>query len=1095
MDTDKLLHYVQPAGTYFLARDMVKEGIIETIYLDHLHRLICNKSKLEKNKLEKLVGRKIELEVPNWNVRRIELKLGDAEKILGYLKEEYKSSPSDFFERYGSKNGAIFLCRDLKKEGLDLKIKKFHSLIGDSDVISTLLDISDKRFSTNWNPKVIFLNDDESNIILTHLKKRYEQNPDKFFEVYGSDIGTVILSNELYCSGYNMNPAAVSSINRDGRSLNDLLEIDDIRFKREWNPKNIQIPLKNIEALIHFLKEKYTENNESFFTNYGNELGALNISRDLMEEKDIMINPSNIFTITGKGKNLTMLLNVQDKRFEKWNQRKIDRVDLVDAASNLFKEAYEKNKDEFFHKYGKAEGAYNIAKELRKSGGYTKRINLHNLSQIMGKPSLVKGLMGVSDNRFDIEWKPRQLHMHLDTLEKMLDLLSQEYKDDPDSFFSIYGSATGCYTLAKKLREKDITIHLMRIGTIINKGDVLSRMLDIEDIRFNSLWKPKELTWSLSNLETVLNFLKSKYEENSNQFFERYGTEGGQLNLTRDLEALLKKQIGCLNTITGDGIHLSELLNIKDPRFETAWKPTVIINSGCDNMELILDFLKDRYKEDSEDFFRRYGRPSGLIEIARDIYKAKGVDLQLEPLKTLTQNGKKLATYMNLRDKRFEEAWHQKLLRGKFSEVETTLEHLAQKYFENPDDFLDDYGCVTGILKLATNMEALGEGVKNPAYLSHLINSRILEEQLGIKNDRLNTQFNPKLLLTNMEDTKTVLNRLKRQYQNNSDWFFEVYGSHLGKMILAKEVEMYNEVSYTHIGNIMGNKFLEEFLGVEDKRFKVNWFTKLDKHQLRELAIKGIAYLAKEKRLPEKSTVVDDELKEYITFRQIMRGLKSRGGAEGYYDTAMAINRDAMLYFVELFAPQHLASVTSFIDSDILEDKKTLRKLTSEPIPILKKEEQEYKPEILSSVYAPPMEGQISREDENLSPFEEFSFKTGKLLYSFDPTIRLEAKALLIQLGRQHYLYNYINRKKMDVAEVANKLFDITVSRYDPYLLMQKGKSKVLSFYSSLSSHAKWVMPQLNLSKKEARKYVSIETGGLDSGRLYEGTSPLKGFF
>ncbi len=1087
---------------------MIKKGAIEKIYLGNLHRLVSN-----KDKLEKLIERKIGAEVPKRDIKDIDLKFSDAEKILGCLKESYTSSPDNFFKRYGSKNGSIYLARDLKEEGLDLKIKKLHSLIGDRNMISTLLGISDKRFATDWSPKVIHLNDDESNIILSHLKKRYEQNPDKFFEVYGSDMGTIVLSNELHRSGHHMNPTAISPIISDGRSLSDLLGINDIRFRREWKPKHITITLENIEALIHFLKRRYTEDHESFFTSYSNELGALNISRDLMNEKDIIIDPSKILTITGKGKNLATLLNVQDQRFEKWKQREMGGIDLVDTVSNLLKESYKKDKDEFFHKYGKAEGTYNIARELRNSG-YTKRIDLLQLSQTVSKPSLVEDLIGVSDNRFNTEWKPRHLNMYLDTLEKVLDFLSQEYREDPDKFFSIYGSATGSYTLAKKMREKGITVHLMRLGTIVNKGDVLSRMLGIEDFRFNSKWKPKELTLNLSNLETVLNFLKSKYEGDSNQFFERYGAEEGQLTLTRDLEALLKRQISYLNTVISDGGHLSELLNIRDPRFDTAWNPRVIINSGYDNTELILDFLKDKYKEDSEDFFRRYGGSSGLIEIARDIYKAKGVDLQLEPLKTLTHNGKRLAAYMNIEDKRFGEAWHQEGLRGKFSEVETTLEYIAEKYSEDPDDFLSSYGGVTGSLNLATSIEALGKGVKSPAHLSRLINPKILEEQLGIKDDRLNTQFNPRFLSTNTKDTKRVLDHLKRQYQSNSDWFFEVYGSHLGKMILSKEVGKYNDSSYTHIGYFMNGDFLEKFLGVEDERFKVNWFTKLNDPKLRELAIRGVEYLAKGKRLPEKSAVVDDELKEYLTFRRtVTRGLKSRGGVEGGYDVAMAINRDAMLYFVKLFAPKHLDSVVSFVDSGILEDKKTLRELISEPVPVLKsgvarsirgrpkreqvklKEEQEYRLESLPSDYIPQREGQISIEDENLPASEEFSFKAGKLLYSFDINVRLEAKALLMQLGKQHYLYKYTRRKERDVAEVANKLFEIATSRYDPYVLMQKGENRVLPFYSLLSSYTKWVMPQVYYLRKEASKYISIETGGPNSGRLHEHTTPLKGFF
>ena len=61
----------------------------------------------------------------------------------------------------------------------------------------------------------------------------------------------------------------ISSFIRDGRSIEDMLGVEDNRFKTEWSPSNIQITLENIESICNVLNKKYHEDCEGFFDRYG----------------------------------------------------------------------------------------------------------------------------------------------------------------------------------------------------------------------------------------------------------------------------------------------------------------------------------------------------------------------------------------------------------------------------------------------------------------------------------------------------------------------------------------------------------------------------------------------------------------------------------------------------------------------------------------------------------------------------------------------------------------------------------------------------------------------------------------------------------
>ncbi|MEK7485089.1 MAG: hypothetical protein AABZ60_12245, partial [Planctomycetota bacterium] len=631
---------------------------------------------------------------------------------------------------------------------------------------------------------------DEARQIIGHLKRRYEQDPNSFFEVYGSILGSVILAKELQQNhGIDLSPASISSIVGDGRALEESLGIADVRFKREWRPKNIDSTLENLDLVLGFLREKYLENDREFFTKYGSSMGALTLSKDLKKERNLDIGPDRLHTFVGKGSLLSTLLNVQDERFEAWDQQKIAGGTLIDIATELLKETYAKSNDEVFCAYGSPEGMYYFASDLKEQKKFGKRINLHDLSVVFGKPSRVQQITGLSDSRFEAEWQPRDMNIHLDTLESVIDFLADEYHFSPRHFFERYGSKAGTYRLAKDLKKKGIDVHLQRLGTVVNDPEAIQRLIlgQEEDPLFKTQWKPRSFTIPLDEIEIILQFLREKYNQNSDDFFSRYGSNDGQLILGRDIEANLKRRVTYLQSITGNGGVLSDLLEIDDPRFSSEWNTKVLMNLTHDRLELLLDFLGNKYRENSRDFFETYGRQSGLIDIARDFYAEKGFEVRLDALCTIAANGPRFASYLNIEDAKFETSWEPKWFRGKLTDLEKTLEYLRKKINENVEEFVQTYGTRQGLIELAAEIES-SKGITSDIHtLSVLMNPVLLREQLGVNYEILHDRDTSMPDLS-VKTTRKIIGFLKERYAENSDHFFRSYGSRVGRLILAKEL-------------------------------------------------------------------------------------------------------------------------------------------------------------------------------------------------------------------------------------------------------------------------------------------------------------------
>ena len=111
-----------------------------------------------------------------------------------------------------------------------------------------ILSILIRGVNPTFGSLVLYVvNDEVANIVLAHLKERYEQNPDKFFDVYGTEIGGIVLAKELQKSyGVTLNLQKIGTLIGDGRSLEVLLGVEDARFRRVWKPRNAQLTLQQV---------------------------------------------------------------------------------------------------------------------------------------------------------------------------------------------------------------------------------------------------------------------------------------------------------------------------------------------------------------------------------------------------------------------------------------------------------------------------------------------------------------------------------------------------------------------------------------------------------------------------------------------------------------------------------------------------------------------------------------------------------------------------------------------------------------------------------------------------------------------------------
>ncbi len=968
--------------------------------------------------------------------------LSQLETILDFLRQQYKNDPDEFFKKYGSRTGLYILGKELKKEkNIDIRLAAVSSVTGDRKILPKLLGIDDERFFTEWRPKTSFLRVDEVDKITEHLRNRYNENSQKFFDVYGSRNGGIMLAREMELKyNFKLNPTRISQLVENGRDLSTMLGIEDRRFE-EWNPQNIQLTHDSIEFILKFLKKKYIENHDKFFDKYGSELGQLNLAIDLKKDANLEMRIEKIGPLVSNGKELAKLLNLNDVRFNtEWKNRKLNfNVSEVECIIDFLKKEYKKDRKEFLKEYGSSLGIINVATKLKhKLSANT----LNRVSTLIGNGRNLCTLLEVNDRELERQWKPRYICLDLNSIEDVVQIVKEEYARDSNKFLSRYGSKAGVIHLSQDLNSKGLDISPFRLYTMMGNGKVLADLLDVKEDKFQSLWKPRLIMLNLNEVKSILNFLEQQYKNDAEKFFERYGSRIGQLNLARDLLKVKGRtyNLNSLNTLVYDKEMLFELLGIKDNGTKEKWNPKTI-PLPLDKINMIIHFIKEKYKNNSDKFFETYGSKDGVIKIAKDLRK-NGLKIQdLMPLSTLVCNGKDLSDFLEVNDERFNSSWKPVQQRIDADQAEITLNFLAEEYTENQDNFFYKYGSREGGINLLKDLKREKGLELKLNEINDLIDKEILQEQFGIRDDRFEYSWNPRIssVNTSQKGLEEITDHLREKYKSDAELFFDIYGSKARIIILDKELKNKGiNLKYESLNTIMHEgKVVGNMMNIKDDRFETYWKKRLDCNQFDEKTIKkAIDYLANERDLPNMKDKIDKETKDYLRFRKgICRELSLQG----------------ILYFVKLFDKENYAKVKGFIDKSIEKDRNLSKSI--------------------SKIHR-------LREINDARIYEEFSFGVGKLLYSFDEKIRYKAQEKLVEL----YTPIIKNYRNPELRETAFSLLHDLALKHDVYINYHKGKNEITEFRRYLYSSLQYARYLINQKKKSS---ISLDTGGPEDGELY----------
>jgi hypothetical protein len=158
------------------------------------------------------------------------------------------------------------------------------------------------------------------------------------------------------------------------------------------------------------------------------------------------------------------------------------------------------------------------------------------------------------------------------------------------------------------------------LSKLLADGKELAKLLNIEDRRFSSSWKPSTIRLPLKTAESVVAFLKERYLEDREGFL-LYGTTGGGLLLAKDLkQAKISVSLSVLCGLINNKPLLASLLEI--PKDALASFSPKIIQIPLKRSFFVLELLKKRYYHDADSFFLVCGGEAGGVIVARELLEA-----------------------------------------------------------------------------------------------------------------------------------------------------------------------------------------------------------------------------------------------------------------------------------------------------------------------------------------------------------------------------------------------------------------------------------------------------------------------------------------
>jgi len=1009
---EQLQRYGHPAGLYFLAVDMEPQG-----HPIQLYRFVG-----KKKWLEYLVGERAN--ALSWQPKSLGMGVSQIDAACKFLFDSYLQDKEQFFNVYGSKAGCVLLAQKLKFSPISVSM-----LLSSTEVLTAIMGISDEEFEKRFNPCPVRLPLKVVEVVLEFLQSAYLASMEAFFERYGSRLGVVHLAKDLVANGMckHVNIDGLSSMLRYGEIVSHLLagRIDKKTFSNRFRPLYIRLPLATVEAIIQFLQERYNEDADSFFARYGVEKGVFALAKDLEAEKSLSIHLMLLSTFLAGGKELAKLLQIEDRRFfSSWKPSTIKLpLATVEAVVCFLKERYLEDREGFLL-YGKTEGGLLLSKDLKQA---KINVSLDTLCELIRNKALLASLMEIKKDAL-ANFSPKRIYISSNICKNILELLSERYTEDTENFFFVYGGEAGGFMVARELRDagvcKDVSIVLLL--SLLKDGRLLAKLLNIEDERFLSEWRPRTINFTLSTLERILSFLKRKYEEDREMFFYRYGRELGIIHLAQDINREEKLEIH-LGTLSGilSGALLSQLMDVDDERFLSEWQSTRL-PLHLSVLESAKKHLKQEYKRNPDAFFALYGSPLGVLILARELYKKKVEVNNIDGLSNLMRYGELVEKLLLVNDNRFKTSWNVRQLFIPLQPLEQIINFLKAEYICDSDSFFLRYGSVYGNFLLHYEFKKkLGVDIYFEAVRSCFGDGEFVSLLLGLEDTRFKTDWRPKALNLPIAAAEAIIDFLRDEYAKGEDRFLSIYASELGEMIIAKEVHNRSghELTLLKIHLLVGKGEMVAFLlGGSIERFAREWQPKtmrMSLYSVEEKAKKWTSYLLFFKGLPSLDANLDDSLKEYLYFRWLARQSKLQG----------------TLRFFQLFVPEEYEDIERVILTSIEQDRKQLKNI--------EKEDQFVRDTL--------MEEKKHRKLAVESRLEELLFNTGQLSYSFSEHIRMSARDKLIEwfapLLPEYYLSSEHESEAMAILLAAATANDV-------YAYLKKGRNEYPPFSNYLR---KWL--------------------------------------
>jgi len=957
------------------------------------------------------------------------------------ILEDIKNGDFKYFLR----EGFFYLAQDTGND-----IASMDKFIDSKETLLEIIGDSSIKINREWNPVHIDITKIDAENIISFLQERYSDNKDIFFKRYGNKAGAFYLTQDLESIRLK-DPKLfrIGSFVGDGESTSRLTNIQDQRFRHQWNPDSIYVRYSDALKIKEFLKSMYEKDREKFYSLCEGLVGGLALPKEL-EKIGVSLSKGGYPSLLGTPEKVASLLEIKEDEIKgRWSfSSSISGAEATKEILSFTKRSYEKDREKFFDRYYFDElGSINLARDYKKATG--KDIKINDASIVLSEGKSLNRIFG-DEPRFKRKAFARRFDLYLSDFEKIVDFCKKRYEEDENNFFERYGSKNGIINLEEDLERKlDIkgSLNSRDVGRIIKKGKIIEKLMGIENERFNNEWKSRFQNFNTDQRKKILDFLRDRYNNDSSAFFERYGSNLGVAYLEKDLvEEDIRLSSSRLASMIVDKDFLQANMGIQDSRFETSWKPRSIQINEKDQ-DLLASALETTYKRDRLDFFIRYGSEAGQYILQQDIRASTGRSIPLQQINSLVRRPATLSGVTSIPLEDLEKNWNPHIIMISDRNINSLGTYLKSLYEESPETFFDYFKDHKGMFYVLGRFKNDRGKVPNTYWLNMALKNKGLVSLLVGNDDPAFKDWNPpKIEVQNNRFFEEVIDNLRTKYNCNPESFKERYGSVLGAVTLARDLQEkeFNKIEISEVYNLisqpsiiksilqveddMGNEWNPQYFNLSLKQFdaiKDHLRTMYQKNQelffkrygskvnrlilLGEMANLGI----KRKPFDYSPFVVDGKVASQVLeiederFETQWRKKRSHAEFNGrilsYHDVTeklktgfKELSRDASLPQEREDRSNEYMTLRKILRASELENSKYLADLFAlEPQKVKKVIEKQVE---INQGVSLKISSLKDRSAIGSYGEQEFMRKTGELLYSFDENIRRQTQGNLVRL-------------------------------------------------------------------------------------------------